>query len=91
MNQDFFSNILPILGRSTIKNSQTSRQSRITVFAVPVFSFVASCALIGIALYVYQTANGQSSDYTMANMRVPTVISLLMTIANVFMMGGITR
>ncbi|KAI7884952.1 hypothetical protein K492DRAFT_204422 [Lichtheimia hyalospora FSU 10163] len=77
--------------RSDIKDSQPSKSSRVKLFAVPAFSFAVSIALIGIAIYVYQTANGQSSDYTMANMRVPTVISLLMTFANVFLVGGVTR
>lgn len=83
--------ILFALARSDVKNSKASSASRASVYIVPAFSFAVSCALIGIAIYVYETANGQSSNYTMANMRVPTVISLLMTIANVFMMGGITR
>ncbi|KAI9310703.1 hypothetical protein BX666DRAFT_2126007 [Dichotomocladium elegans] len=60
------------------------------VIALPIFNIAVTCVVIGLTIYVYQTADGQTTDLKLAGMNVPTILSLLMTIAKMFVAGGIT-
>ncbi|KAI8137686.1 hypothetical protein BJV82DRAFT_674489 [Fennellomyces sp. T-0311] len=60
------------------------------VIFLPVLNVAGTCALVGIIIYIYQKANGQTTDMTIAGMRVPTILALIMTIVKMLVAGGIT-
>ncbi|KAI9246945.1 hypothetical protein BDA99DRAFT_565363 [Phascolomyces articulosus] len=61
----------------------------LSIVTLPILNVIATCIFIGIIIYVYQHANGQSTDMTLGGMRVPTIVSLMMTILKMCVTGGI--
>ncbi|KAF7720854.1 hypothetical protein EC973_005905 [Apophysomyces ossiformis] len=49
----------------------------LTTLIMPVFNIIISCVLIGVIIYTYIVANNKTEDFTLAGMRVPTLLSAL--------------
>ncbi|KAI9472871.1 hypothetical protein BDB00DRAFT_943668 [Zychaea mexicana] len=81
------------LNQSSPRKKDTAKpegiRDLVSVIAMPVINVAGTSVLIAMLLYIYQHANGQSTDLTMAGMKVPTIISLMMTIVKMFVAGGI--
>ncbi|KAF7721846.1 hypothetical protein EC973_004082 [Apophysomyces ossiformis] len=56
---------------------------------LPLINIVCSVVLIGAVIYVFTSSDNQSLEKTIAGMRVPTFLALLMTILKMFLSGGI--
>ena len=63
----------------------------LSTVSFPIINVTATFIIVGILIYVYQYANGKSTDTMMAGMKVPTIVSLLMTIVKMLVAGGIAR
>ena len=63
----------------------------LSTISFSIINVIATCIMVGMLIYVYQYANGKSTDTVMAGMTVPTVVSLFMTIVKILVAGGIAR
>lgn len=59
------------------------------VVFLPILNVIFTAAMMGLLIYAYTTANGQTLDYTIGSMSVPSFISLITTLLKMGVMGGI--
>ena len=85
----------PISNTTKEKSSDNKKSSGVgnllSTLSFPIINVLTTCIIVGILVYVYQYANGKSTDTTMGGMKVPTVVSLLMTIIKMLVASGIAR
>ncbi|CDS04109.1 hypothetical protein LRAMOSA07064 [Lichtheimia ramosa] len=59
------------------------------VVFLPILNVIFTAAMMGLLIYAYTTANGQTLDYTIGSMSVSSFISLITTLLKMGVMGGI--
>ncbi|ORY91212.1 hypothetical protein BCR43DRAFT_566761 [Syncephalastrum racemosum] len=59
--------------------------------AFPVINVVLTIAVLCGTIAIYKVADLKTIDYTMAGMRIPTLLALMMTIVKMFVSGGIQQ
>ncbi|KAG2222133.1 hypothetical protein INT45_007569 [Circinella minor] len=84
----------PPITNTTKEKSNDNRKSSgvgnlLSTLSFPIINILATCIIVGILIYVYQYANGKSTDTTMGGMKIPTVVSLLMTFVKMLVASGI--
>lgn len=56
----------------------------------PSFNVLVTVVLIAVLVYIYDQADGQDAEtYRIAGMRVPTILALIMSLAVMFIAGGV--
>ncbi|KAI8370492.1 uncharacterized protein BYT42DRAFT_582607 [Radiomyces spectabilis] len=85
-----YSDISPKLDHQPHPSQGSSTMSVLLQLSFPIINVIITAVLLGALIYIYTHANGQNLDYTLAGMKIPTIIALLMTITKMFVGGGIT-
>ena len=67
----------------------SSARDLLGMIFLPILNVLLTIVLMGMLIYVYVNADGQTLDFTMANMKVPSVIALLTTLLKMCITGGI--
>ncbi|KAI8139275.1 hypothetical protein BJV82DRAFT_660056 [Fennellomyces sp. T-0311] len=67
----------------------SSARDLLGMIFLPILNVVVSLALMGTLIYIYISANGKNIDYTMAGMKVPSLVALITTLLKMFVAGGI--
>lgn len=56
---------------------------------LPVLNVLITAVLLGVLVLIYIRADGQPIDYKIANLPVPVLLALIMTLAVLFISGGV--
>lgn len=66
------------------------KQSKASLLVEPVFSILVSVALSVVLLLLFLHADGKPLDYTIIGMKIPSLVSLLLSINAIFIASGIS-
>ncbi|KAG0165943.1 hypothetical protein DFQ28_008087 [Apophysomyces sp. BC1034] len=50
---------------------------------LPVLNIVFTCVLIGVIVYIYVVSNDQPDDFTLAGLRIPTLLAIITTLTTI--------
>ncbi|KAF7723063.1 hypothetical protein EC973_002397 [Apophysomyces ossiformis] len=67
-----------------------SKYELIRTIALPLLNLAITAALIGVLIFIFATAYGKPIGFTMAGMPVPALLSIIITLLQMFLGGGIT-
>lgn len=56
---------------------------------LPILNVAVTAVLIGVLIFVYADADGQTINYTRGGMKIPTLIALLITLLKMCIASGI--
>ncbi|KAI8370491.1 uncharacterized protein BYT42DRAFT_647738 [Radiomyces spectabilis] len=62
----------------------------IWALGLPILNIAITCVLIGVIIYIYIKSTGKDNSFTMAGMKAPTILALVVMLVKLFIGGGIT-
>ncbi|CDH51932.1 predicted protein [Lichtheimia corymbifera JMRC:FSU:9682] len=75
--------------RPTKKHDTALRRELANIALIPALNAAITVTLVGVLIYVYQSADGQPVAYTLAGMQIQSLISIIMTLVKMCLAGGI--
>ncbi|KAI9266613.1 hypothetical protein BDA99DRAFT_570985 [Phascolomyces articulosus] len=79
----------PSTKRKVIMTKLSSARELLSMIFLPILNILLTIVLMGMLVYVYVNADGKPIDYTMASMKVPSMVALLTTLLKMCIAGGI--
>ncbi|KAG2218199.1 hypothetical protein INT45_006834 [Circinella minor] len=79
----------PSTRKQAIMTKLSGARDLLGMIFLPILNVLLTIALMGTLIYVYISADGQTLDYTMASMKIPSVVALLTTLLKMCIAGGI--
>ncbi|KAI7879156.1 hypothetical protein K492DRAFT_208483 [Lichtheimia hyalospora FSU 10163] len=75
--------------RPNQKHDTALRRELANIALIPALNAAITVTLVGVLIYVYQSADGQPVAYTLAGMQIQSLISIIMTLVKMCLAGGI--
>jgi cell division protein FtsL len=76
--------------RNSVNSIFQVKQSKISLFAKPLFSIVISALLSVALLLLFLHADGKYLDYTIIGLKIPTLVSLIMSVNLIYIASGLS-
>lgn len=83
---------LQTMEKPTVKTHEVviSKKSKFALFFKTFITFFLSAAFTILLLVLFLLADGKSIDYTIAGLKIPSLVSLLLSIDLIFIASGIS-